>query len=529
MVEPEEQSQETPELTDYLRVIRERWWIIVLAAAVVVAAALAMSFTATPLYQASSKLLYQTNDLDRALFGSQYYSDINQSLDVATGAEMVTLPQVAEAVKEQLGSSRSAGALLGMVSASSSTTTNIIQVVAVSTDASEAADVANAFAQQFTILRRDTDRATVAEARELVKEKLDSLDAEEAGSSNGLMLQDRYENLQILEAMQNGGFAIVQTAVAPGAPFSPRPIRNGLLGLAVGLVLGLGLAFLLSYLDRRLKDVKAVEHAFGLPVLATVPAAGRWGRVGRAARKNGSVGFRSHPSLLESFRTLRSSLQYFDVEKSIKTILITSGLPREGKTTTTVNLALSLVLAGRRVIIAEADLRRPMVPEYLHVSNRVGLSTVLAGGATLADALQAVDVKLFLPEEAREKANKANAVPLGGTLYCLASGPLPPNPAELLGSERMARLLEEISVNPKVDYVLLDTPPVLSVADALVIAPKVDAVIIASRVNWTVRGEAEEAMKQLRRSGARIIGVVAGGVKTRGGSYHGRSYYYGQR
>ena len=254
--------------------------------------------------------------------------------------------------------------------------------------------------QQFVLFRQNADQATVAAARQLVKTQLDGLSPADAASDYGLMLKEKYESLQILESMQTGGFTLVQSAVPPSAPFSPKPLRNGLLALFVGLVLGLGCAFLLAYLDRRLKDEKALERAYGLPVLASVPVVGgRWkaGRSGgRSARP---VGFVSHPALLESFRTLRSSLQYFDLDQSLRSLLITSGLPQEGKTITAVNLALSLALSGKRVILLEADLRRPMVPAYLGLANDVGLSTVLAGQAGLKDSLQLVELDPFIPEE----------------------------------------------------------------------------------------------------------------------------------
>ena len=147
--------------------------------------------------------------------------------------------------------------------------------------------------------------------------------------------------------------------------------------------------------------------------------------------------------MLESFRTLRSSLQYFDVEKSIKTVLVTSGLPREGKTVTTVNLALSLALAGNRVVIIEADLRRPTIPQYLGIDSEVGLSTVLATGVDVQFALRPVDLAAFVPEEVRDTAREARGFSLDEGLRCLASGPLPPNPAELLSSDLMEELLHD--------------------------------------------------------------------------------------
>jgi len=296
--------------------------------------------------------------------------------------------------------------------------------------------------------------------------------------------------------------------------------------ITLALVLGLGLAFLLDYLDKRVKDTKALEQASGLLVLAAVPALrGKWrGRPGKE-RSASPVGFASNPATLESFRTLRSSLQYFNVEKTIKTILITSGLPREGKTVTTVNLALSLALAGKRVVIVEADLRRPMIPRYLGINSDLGLSTVLATGVDVQFALRSVDLTALVPGEVRERAWGASGFPLEGSLRCLASGPLPPNPAELLSSVPMETLLRTLKESESVDYVVIDTPPVLSVADALVLAPKVDAVVVTARMNWTTRAEVQEVSNQLRRSGARVLGVLATGVKAES-HYYGRRGYY---
>ena len=526
----EDEKQETAEPKDYLRVVRERAWIIILVVVVLVGAAYAYSHRSTPMYRATATIVYGKSNLEQALFGVAVFPDTNQALVVETDAGLVKVNEVASAVKAQLKSSRSTSELLSMISVTSSATSTAIGIDAVSTDPNEAANVANAFAEQFIISRQNADKATVEAASQLVKNQLDTLSPADANSTYGTTLKSRYESLQIIEAMQNGGFTVAQSAVAPGAAFSPRPLRTGILALFVALVLGFGLVFLLDYLDKRIKDVKTLEQSFGVPVLATVPAVdGRWKGHTDGKRSLSAVGFISHPSLLESFRTLRSSLQYFDVDKSIHSILVTSGLPREGKTVTAINLALSLAFAGNRVVILEADLRRPMVPEYLAVKNEVGLSTVLAGGTALKDAMQLVNLDAFIPEKIRERVNDVNGVPLDRNLYCLASGPLPPNPAELLGSNRMEKLLDELSRSSRLDYVVIDTPPILSVADALVIAPQVDAVVIATRIDWTTQEEAHEVSDLLRRSGARVIGVVAGGMKPRSGYYRRRGYNYGNR
>ncbi len=435
--------------------------------------------------------------------------------------------QVAHDVKDQLRSTRSTGELLNMLTVTASADANLVNIEAVGPDAQETADIANAFAQQFIAARKAADSAVVAAARGLVKEQLDGLSSTDASSEYGSMLRDNYERLQILESMQTGGFSQVSTAEVPSSPFSPRPVRTGAIALVVGLVVGFGAVFLLDYFDRRIKDSKMLERVSGLPILALVPTteAGRWGRWRSHPRSADAIGFLSHPLMLESFRTLRSSLKYFDVKKAIKVILVTSGLPREGKTITAINLSVSLALAGRRVVLVEADLRRSMVASYLNIEDDVGLSTVLATGLDYKLALRSVDLKQLVPNEVWERANETGDVRLEHRLHCLTSGPLPPNPAELLSSHLMNELLRDLSTSTDIDYVVIDSPPVLPVADALILAPNVDAVIVTTRMNWSTQAETQETCKRLRRSGGRVIGVVANGVKMATKGYRRRAYY----
>jgi tyrosine-protein kinase len=332
--------------------------------------------------------------------------------------------------------------------------------------------------------------------------------------------------------MQTGGFTVVQDAVAPSAPFSPQPTRNGIMAVVIGLVLGLGLAFLLDHLDKRVKDLKSLEQYTSAPVLATIPpAGGRWRR--RGGRKESSaVGFASDPWMLESFRALRSSLEYLDIDNGAKgsknkKILITSGLPGEGKTVTAINLSLSLALAGNRVVLMDCDLRQPSVGRYLGLTKEAGLSTVLTDKTTLRDALQLVDIVPYLPPAIREKAVTGEGLPGGGNLRCLTSGPIPPNPAEILSSKRLEAVLQQVAED--CDFLVIDTPPVLTVADAQILSPKVDGVLIEARMHWATQEELEESSEQLRRSGGRILGVVACGVKAKALPYRAQTYYrYGQ-
>jgi succinoglycan biosynthesis transport protein ExoP len=528
MSDSENRQPEKPQSPDYLRVIRERAWIIILTMVVVVGVTMFLSYRAIPEYQASSSLFFQPNTLDRALFGAQVFPDSNQPRDVETAAKLVKVDQVAQAVKKQLGTPLSTGQLLGMIGVTTSSADNLVQIGATSTDPKLAADVANAFAQQFVLFRQNADRETVAAARQLVKQQLDGLSPTEAAGSYGLMLKDKYESLQILEAMQTGGFKVVQNAAPASSPFSPRPTRSGILALGVGLVVGLGLALLVEYGDKRIRDVNTLERYAGMPVLATVPdVGGRWRWLPGRGDSDRAVGLASDPILLESFRILRSSLKYFGMDeggRGIKTILVTSGTSGEGKTVTAINLALSLTIAGSRVVLIDADLRHPKLAEHLGLHGDAGLSTVLTEDMRFIDALQPVNVPAFVPEEIRERLAAPQGAAAASALFCLASGPLQPNPSEVLGPDRVEALLADLAADTMIDYVVIDSAPVLSVADALAIAPKVDAVLIAARLNRVTRDEVQRVNEQLSRSGARVIGMVVGGARLKPSTYQKRGY-----
>ncbi len=530
--DPEIESEEPVELTEYLRVVRERWWIIAAAVVIVTGAALLISLQATPQYRSYARLLYQKTNLEQALFGSQVFTNTNQDREIQTGAVLVELEPIAESVAAASVSQRSPASLLGMVSVKPKSNANVIDISAEGPDPQEAADVANAFAEQFVLFRQTIDRATVAAARELVKDKLDSLSPDDLANEYGLMLNDRYESLQIIESMQNGGFTVVQRATPPTVPFSPQTVRDTLIALFVGLVLGLGFAFLLDRMDRRLRNEKTLETELGVPVLASVPLIkGDWlsrkgvgGARGRG-RSRAPVGFSNDGAILESFRTLRSNLQYFSLDRRQPVWLVTSCAPKEGKTTTTINLGLSLALSGKRVILVEADLRRPMLNEYLGLRRGAGLSNLLAGSKRLEDVLQYVKATDFMPPDKRGlPSDDKNGGLLQRNMYAIASGPLPPNPAELLASQRMTDLIKELT--PMADYLLIDTPPILAVSDALALARHVDGVIVVARLDTTSRDSIREVRDIFERSGTRIIGAVAAGTD-RPTSYYKKRYGYG--
>ena len=535
-----EQPELTPQFTevlglrDYWRVVRQRWWVVALCVVVVTATAVGMSLRQAPVYRATTTVVHQGTSLAQAVLGANVANYQDPARVMQTAASSVTVEDVATRAKQELNSPRSPDELARMVTATPSTNSDLLQISATSGDAAEAAKVSNAFADGFVAVELDKTKANIALARRVVDEQLKDMSVSQLQSPRGVSLTEQAQTLAIVEQLQTGEWAISRPAETPTSPFSPQPLRNGLLALMVGLVLGVGLAFAMEYADRRLRTEESLEREFGLPVLASVPTSGSgWAQDKKRGtkRRQGTkavspVGFASGGfPMIEAFRMLRSNLQYFEVDGRLGTILITSALPQEGKTVTTVNLALSLALAGSRVIIVEADLRRPVVHTYLGLSNEVGVSSVAAGSTSLADALQVVQVNRFGPPDSRSSANGTKSKSLfPRAVLAITSGPLPPNPTELVASARMRQLLNEAA--SKADYVLVDSPPLLSVADAIPLAGHVDAVLLAARLSRTTIEEAREVRAILSRLGdeVRPIGLVATGAKPHG-SYYRYGYY----
>jgi len=520
VAELEAEAQGGVGLEDFFRVLRERWWVIVVTVAVVVAAVAAWSLTTTPIYRATTDLVFERSRLDTALLGVQLFTyESDQTRNIQTAMAAVTRNKsIAEGVQVQLNSQKSPHELAEMVTATAERNTNVVSISAESPDPGEAAAVANAFADQFILYRQRAARATVIAAREVIQAQVNSLSPTDLQSDYGLMLQEKLETLRILESMQTGDFNVLSRAEVPTSPVVPQTERNLVLAVVVGLLVGVGLAFLADRLDKRIKNERMLETEMGVPVLAAVPAVEKLPRRGKKAnRSSRPVGFSGHPLLLESFRTLRSSLQYFSVDKRHHVWLVTSGLPEEGKTTVTVNLALSFALSGKKVILVEADLRRPLIHDYLGLEQSQGLSNVLAGTKKAPDVLQLVRADEFLPPESRRQPGEVDPRLLQRNLYAITSGPLPPNPAELLASERMGHLLHELA--QLADEVIIDTPPVLLVSDALVLAPYADGVIVTARMLATTWTEVREVRTLFERAELKVVGTVAVGTK------HGPGYY----
>lgn len=313
-------------------------------------------------------------------------------------------------------------------------------------------------------------------------------------------LAEKYETLKVTEQLEIGSGSVVAPAAVAPDPISPKPMRNGALGIAVGLIFGLGVAFMAEYLDNSIKSTEEAEELFGAPVLGTIPTEQFEKGEGRRLTIVQHPGSRA----AEAYRALRNSIDFVNFEHDIKTVLVTSAAPGEGKSTVSANLAASLAMAGAKVVLINCDFRRPTTDQFFDVDNQMGLSDVLAGRISLAAALQ---------ETGDEK------------LLVLTPGKMPPNPSELMGSATMTELIERLKAEH--DWIIVDSPPLLAVADAAATARWTDGVLVVSRAGVSTHPAATNARDILDKVGARILGVVVWGLDESHGGRGGYGGYYG--
>ncbi|MCE5192180.1 MAG: polysaccharide biosynthesis tyrosine autokinase [Actinomycetia bacterium] len=511
------------ELRDYLNVIRARKWVIIQAVVIVTITALAVSFLQSPVYEGQAKVLISGTDAGSAILGTAI-SDLTSQPErgLQTQVQLMQLRPLAENTIRTLGLRESPDALLGRITVSAVGQTNIVTVTAKAGDARLAQMIANTMAEEFVAWSKEYKRESIKAAADEVQSRLDQAKAEvldlgkkisAQGKSDDLAaelaiatgsyttLAGQLEELRIQEQLETGSGRVVSPAVITEDPVEPSPMRNGALGLAVGLVFGLGMAFLYEYLDNTIKSSEEAEKVFGAPVLGLIPAE----KFEKDERRR--LTLVSHPGTpaAEAYRVLRNSLDFINFEHNIKTLLVTSAAPAEGKSTVAANLAAGLAQAGKKVVLLSCDFRRPTTQQFFQVNTMIGLSDVLTGANSLKSALQ-------------RSAELQN-------LLILTSGKLPPNPSELLGSEKMHALIKELE--EWADWVIIDTPPLLAVADGAAVARWVDGVLLVTKAGESTRDAGKKAAEMLGQIGARVIGAVVWGLESSaaGGGY---GYHYGK-
>lgn len=508
------------ELRDYLSVIRARKWVMIQAVVIVTLAALVTSFLQAPSYEGTAKVLISSQDTGSAILGTAI-SDLSSQPErgLQTQVQLMQLRPLAENVIRTLGLKTEPEALLKKIEVTAVGQTNIVEVKVTANDARLASQIANAMADEFVAWSKDYKRESIKTAADEVEQRLDvskqevlelgrkisaqgksdDLSAELAiATGSYTTLATKLEELRIQEQLETGSGRVVSPAAVAEEPVAPSPMRNGALGLAVGLVFGLGMAFLYEYLDNTIKSSEEAEELFGAPVLGLIPAE----KHEKDEKRRLTLVTHSGTAAAEAYRVLRNSLDFINFEHNIKTILVTSAAPAEGKSTVAANLAAGLAQAGKKVVLVSCDFRRPTTQQFFQVNTMIGLSDVLTGANTLKSALQ----------RSSELAN----------LLILTSGKLPPNPSELLGSEKMHALIKELE--EWADWVIIDTPPLLAVADGAAVARWVDGVLVVTKGGESTRDAAKKAAEMLGQVGAKVIGSIVWGLETTSG---GGGYGYG--
>ncbi|MFA5882544.1 MAG: polysaccharide biosynthesis tyrosine autokinase [Acidimicrobiia bacterium] len=527
-----QEETSTLELRDYLRVLRRRKWIIAVTIVVCVGIALATTLTKESSYATSTQVLIEQRLVDTLFVPNQ---QSNNPTDAARRRQneilFMSSPRVRAKVQETLGREPES------VSFATVGTSDVIEITSTGTKPRLTAETANAYAQTYIDVRRDLTIADLEAAAQQLQTRIADLDAKIAPIDGDLAFnppavavagkvapptdprvternalasqregyQTQLERMLVgISVAQDGGAQIIAEAGVPRKPISSGPTRNILAGLVLGIVLAIALAFLREYLDDTIKTKEDLEAATGLTVVGLIPALPDWKK--RDATPLIST-LQPRSPAAEAYRSVRTSVEFLSLDQPIGSIQVTSALASEGKTSTLANLAVTFARAGQRVIVLCCDLRRPRVHEFFGLTNRVGFTSVLLGDTPLASAIQAADPEL----------------PIG----LVASGPLPPNPAELLASKRAVDVIEDL--DRRCDLLLIDSPPILPVTDGLVISGLVDGVLLVASSGSSTKRGVKRAAELLRQVDAPLIGSILNGVGSKaeyGYTYGGDNRYY---
>ncbi|MSP11769.1 MAG: polysaccharide biosynthesis tyrosine autokinase [Chloroflexi bacterium] len=512
------------ELKDIFSVIRKWWWLMLLATLIAAVFSYFASLSTPKLYQTSTTLMVGQFIQNPNPTGQDFYASTQLA---QTYAQMVKRQPMLTATSAALGMGDAGRSLGDQVSAAIIAGTQLLEIRVVDTDPKRAQVIADELARQLILQSPSPEKETqkqrdfvTGQAEDLqnkIKEtqgaidKLQSQLTTETGARGVQDLQSQINGLQQKVTTWQGNYAslltflkggqvnflsVVDPAPLPARPFSPNVRLNVLLASLVGLLLASGGAFLLEYLDDTVKTGEDVERHLGVPALGAI------GRIQDVENPKDQLVTLNHPRspISEGYRVLRTGVQFSSVHNPGGMLMVTSAMPSEGKTTTISNLAISMAQAGKRVILVDTDLRRPSVHRIMGMSNGVGLTNlILDPNMKIEDALQPGPVE---------------------SLSVLTSGPLPPNPAELLGSPEMHRIMD--GLQSRADMVLFDSPPILAVADASILGGRCAGVLLVVDAGRTRTDMARRAKETLDQVGIKVLGVVLNKI----GSRHGGSYYY---
>ena len=512
-----------PSLSSYLRVLRRRKWVIVVCMLVVPITAYFYSARQPAQYQSSAQVYLSSQDLAGALTGiSSAYVDQARLAD--TAASLAHVPAVA---RDAIASARVKGVteagLLGSTSIVPQTGTDILTFTVTNQQPELAERLANAYAKAFTRYRGQLDSDAVRLARKELNNRLHALEASgEARSPLATSLRDKDQQLATLEALQTSRTYVISSAEG-AAKVSPQPRRDAMIALFLGAVLGIGLALLLEALDTRVRSVAEVGEHLKIPQIGMVSPPPK------KLLKRDQLVMMAQPrdALAEEYRVLRTNLEFASLAgNEIKTVLITSAVEEEGKSTVAANLAIAFARSGKRACLVDLDLRRPYLDRFFHLSRAKGITDVALGNVTLDEAL--IEFDLVTGEGRPAAPERTDVMTDGdrGRLDVLVSGPLPPDPGEFVGTQRLADILT--ALRNRYDIVVLDSPPLLRVGDAMTLSARADGLIVLTRLTTVRRPMLRELSRIVESAPTTKIGYVVTGARDEGAYSGGYGYGYGK-
>ena len=502
------------------QVIRSWLWLLIASLLLAGGAAYLVSSALPKVYESTVTLLVGQSSSS----STPNYNDLLASQRISqTYADLATTGTILNQVMSDAGLTLTVDQFRSRVSANAPSNSTLVTVTVQDGDPARAARLANAIGDQL-IAASDAVYGKNSQVQDFVatqisaaqiqiqdtQAQIDSLaavqDPTAAQAQQLQALRDRitslraaYASLVSLPGSGANAVTVVDPATPPEGPSSPRVLLNTLLAALVGLLLALGITFTMEYLDDTVKTSEDVEAATGLPTLGTVLK--MKGDKGRSEIYRLATVLYPRGPAAEAYRTLRTNLEFAAVDEPVRTLLVTSSIPSEGKTTTSGNLAVAFAQAGRKVILVDADLRKPGIHKLFDLPNASGLTSLLR-----TDDVGIDDVAQATEEE---------------RLRVITTGPLPPNPAELLGSHRMQAILERLAA--AADLVIVDSPPLQAVTDAAILASITDGTLLVINAGHTRRDAAGRGREALAKSGARVLGATLNRLSQRG---HGDYVYY---
>ncbi|GAB4580743.1 MAG: hypothetical protein Fur0022_34850 [Anaerolineales bacterium] len=530
----------SPSLSDDLRryfgVIWHWIWLIVILTVLITGLGYYLSSRQTPQYRASATLL-----ISESRTVNEYANILASERLAQTYSELMVQKPVLGGVVDRLGLDIDPELLKDNITVDVVQDTQLLVVSVVDTDPVRASQIANTIGEVFAEINSAIQAERYEESKASLSAQLSQVDqqiqdvndaianledqfeteVDENGNTQVIISSEQqrerdrleanlalyqqiystllqsYESVRLAEIQSTSTVRLVEDASAPSRAFRPNTLQDTFLAGIIGLMVSIGLVFLIELLDDTIKGPEDVARHLGLPVL---------GFIGEIEEEHGwpITAVKPRTPIAEAFRSLRTNIQYASVDQAIRTLLVTSPSPKDGKSTIATNLATVMAQSGKQVALMDADMRRPSLHSKLRLSNRTGLSDLF------------VQANGQIPGALRE-----TKVP---GLGLITSGSLPPNPAELVGSEKMGEIMRQMLTH--VDMVVVDTPPVMAVTDAAILAPRVDGVILVFRPGSTKIAAAKQTVETLARGGANIFGIVLNGVGKRGARYYYYRNYY---